>query len=246
MNGLTNKLDSRRPGLLLCACTATYLFLGEGLALAAEAAHGAEPDAHGAAAAHGGGHGAAHAGGLDYILSSDFWLHWPTKEDGRTGFLYICINFLVLMFILNKILFKNLVNSNREKSDHIKLELERASEARARAESLVGKYEERLSSLATEVDDIRKNAEEQAKKDGERIVAEAREDAAKMKRAAADSAEREGIRRQREIEAEVVDRAMAKAEQAIRQSFGAADQGRLLDAYVNEVGAADLGGKKAS
>jgi F-type H+-transporting ATPase subunit b len=237
----TARIFSKRSVLSLSV--AAYLLLGETLAWASpEGGHGHEADA----AAHGGGHGAAHPGGLDYVLSSDFWLHWPTKEDSRTGFLYICINFVVLMFILNKILFKNLVAANRDKSDSIKLDLERASEARSRAEALVAKYESRLAALTDEIAGIRKTAEEQAQKEGERIVAEAKEEAEKIKRSAADAAEREGVRRQREIEAEVVDRAMAKAEQAIRQSFGDADQRRLVDAYVSEIGTADLTGKKAS
>ena len=237
MNANHQRLTSQVSAL----CVGAYLFLDSALAWAGpEHGHGAEE------AAHGGAHGAHHAGGLDYILSHDFWLHWPTKEDSRTGFLYICINFVVLMFILNKILFKNLVAANREKSDRIKLDLERASEARSRAEGLVEKYESRLSALSDEIASIKKNAEAQARSEGERIVAEAKDEAAKIKRAAADTAEREGIRRQRQIEAEVIDRAMAKAEQAIRQSFGDADQRRLVDAYVSEVGTADLTGKKAS
>ena len=131
---MTHRFDSllRPRRTLFTLCVSSYLLLGESLAWAGynpEAAHEL-PEA--AVAAHGaGGHGAAHAGGLDYVLSSDFWLHWPSKEDTRTGFVYLCINFAVLMFILNKIMFKNLVSANREKSDHIKLELERASEARS-------------------------------------------------------------------------------------------------------------------
>ena len=194
------------PVSVFTLCVSGYLLLGEGLAgagLNPEAAQGA---AEGEAAAHGaGGHGAAHAGGLDYVLSSEFWLHWPSKEDTRTGFLYICINFAVLMFILNKIMFKNLVSANRENSDHIKLELERASEARSKAESLVDRYETRLSSLADEVESIRKSAEQQAGRDGECIIAEAQDDAAKIRSAAGERAERDGIRLQREIETEVVD-----------------------------------------
>jgi F-type H+-transporting ATPase subunit b len=232
-----------RSSTVLGLSVSAYLLLGSASAWASpEAAHGAEE-----AAAHGGGHGAQHAGGLDYVLSHDFWLHWPSKEDTRTGFLYICINFVVLMFVLNKILFKNLVNANREKSDRIKLDLERASEARTTAEGLVEKFESRLAALSDEITTIKHNAETQARHEGERIVADAKDEAEKIKRAAVEAAEREGVSRQRAIEAEVVERAMAKAEQAIRAGFGDGDQRRLVDAYVSELGEVELNeGKKAS
>lgn len=185
-------------------------------------------------------HGGDHAGGLSIFADRDFWLHWPTKQDSRTGYLWMLINFGLLMLVLNKLLFKNLRSANAEKSDHIKLELERASEARAKAEGLLGEYKGRLSDLQVEIDSIKKQAAEMARVEGQAIIEEAKEEAEKIRRAAAESAEREAVRRQRQIESEVVERAMAKAEAMIAQSFGDADQRRLIDSYITEVSSVDL------
>ncbi len=190
--------------------------------------------------AHGGGHG----GGFSILTDRDFWLHWPTKEDTRTGFLWMLINFAVLMLILNKLLFKNLRSANAEKHDHIKLELERATEARATAEGLLGEYKGRLSDLQAEIEQIKKQATELAESEGKAIVAEAKEEAEKIRRAAKEAAEREAIMRQRQIEDEVVDRALEKAEAVIRKSFGDADHRRLIDTYISEVESVDLGGER--
>lgn len=187
------------------------------------------------------GHG---GGGFQILTDRDFWLHVPTAEDHRAGFLYLLINFAVLMWVVNKVLIRNLRTSNAEKSDHIKLELDRASEARSKAEGIFAEYEGRLTKLDEEIEAIKKQAHDLAHAEGEHIISEAKSEAEKIRRAAVDAAEREGRIRQQKIEAEVVHRAMERAEAMIAQSFNDADQRRLVDAYVAEVDAVDLTGEK--
>jgi F0F1-type ATP synthase membrane subunit b/b' len=166
--------------------------------------------------------------------------------DGKTGFALIIINFVVLLWVLNKILFKNLRNNNAQASDVIRLELERATKARSEAEALVKEYEVKLAALETEVVDIREAARVAAEAEHERIVAEAHEQAEKIKQAAVRAGEREGARRRAELEAEIVEHALARAEAAIRSSFGPGDQRRLVDAWIDEVGKTDIKGEQLS
>jgi F-type H+-transporting ATPase subunit b len=162
-------------------------------------------------------------------------------EDGRTGFLILLINFVVLMFILDKLLFRNLRQRNAETSDVIRLELERATKARAQAEALVLEYETKLSALESEIEEIRAAAKLSAEAEHARILVEAGEQAEKIKLAATRAAEREAARFRVQLEQEIVDQAMSRAESAIRASFGGTDQRRLVDAWVEEVSAADIG-----
>lgn len=198
------------------------------LALASPPHGGEHGGEHGADAAH----GAEHAGGIKWW--GDGFLGGP-GEDGKTGFILIIVNFVVLMLLLNKILFKNLRSSNAEASDAIRLELERATKARSEAEALVKEYETKLSALETEVAEIRSHAKQTAEAEYERIVADAKAQAEKIEKAAVDAGEREAARRRAELENEIVESALARAEAAIRSSFGAADQRRLVDAWVDEV-----------
>ncbi|KIG12307.1 ATP synthase F0 sector subunit b [Enhygromyxa salina] len=191
------------------------------------------------AAGHAADHGAEHAGGIKWL--GDGFLGGP-GEDGRTGFLIILINFVVLMLVLNKLLFQNLRRSNAEASDVIRLELERATKARAEAEALVLEYETKLSALESEIVEIRAHAVQSAEAEHARILADAAEQAEKVKVAATRAAEREAARFRAELEREIVDQAMQRAEQAIRASFGGTDQRRLVDAWVEEVSSATIGG----
>lgn len=187
--------------------------------------HGEEAAAHGTTP------------GIKWI--GDGFLGGP-GADGRTGFLLIIINFVALVLILNKILFKNLRSSNAEASDAIRLELERATKARSEAEALFREYETKLQALETEVADIRAAAKVAAEAEYDRIVAEAREQAEKIEQAAVRAGEREALRRRAELENEIVESALARAESAIRSSFAPGDQRRLVDAWIDEVAKTDI------
>ena len=216
------------------------VWLGPLVALASPPAgeHAAGEAGH-AGAEHAAGHGAEHAGGIKWL--GDGFLGGP-GEDGRTGYLILLINFIVLMLVLNKLLFRNLRRSNAEASDVIRLELERATKARAEAEALVLEYETKLAALESEIEEIRANAKISAEAEHARILVEAGEQAEKIKLAATRAAEREAARFRVELEREIVDQAMSRAEAAIRKSFGGTDQRRLVDAWVEEVSAAQIGG----
>lgn len=173
-------------------------------------------------------------GGIKWL--GDGFLGGP-GEDGRTGFLLIILNFVVLLLVLNKILFKNLRSSNAEASDAVRLELERATKARSEAEALFREYETKIAALETEIVDIRAEAKRAAEAEYNRIVADAREQAEKIQTAAVRAGEREALRRRTELENEIVEQALARAEAAIRSTFAAGDQRRLVDAWVDEVAA---------
>lgn len=226
----------RRPGFALAAFAAT--FAAPLLALASPP-HGGE-DTTGAAGDHLTGPDAHGIHENEFKWIGDGFLGGP-GDDGRTGFLIVLVNFFVLMWILNKILFKNLRASNAEASDAVRLELERATKARSEAEALVKEYEAKLEALEAEVAEIREKAVSAAEAEHERILEEAREQAEKIKEAALRAGEREAARRRAELENEIVDQALAKAEAAIRSSFGGPDQRRLVDAWVDEVSATKLG-----
>jgi F0F1-type ATP synthase membrane subunit b/b' len=186
-----------------------------------------------------GDHGDQAGGGIKWL--GDGFLGGP-GEDGRTGFLIILINFAVLMLVLDKILFRKLRRDNAEKSDRIRLELERATKARAEAEALVREYDTKLTALEVEIASIRAAATASAEAERARILAEAREAAQGIERAASRAAERETARVRAELEREIATHALDRAESAIRSNINATDQRRLLDGWVADVGAAKLAG----
>jgi F-type H+-transporting ATPase subunit b len=186
--------------------------------------------------AAGGEHG-GHGGGGCADME---WVALQPDEQGRVGFLWVIVNFVVLMLVLNKLLFSKLRAGHARDRERIKGELERATEAREKAEALLDKYKAKLDKLEDEVKEIKDSARTTAEAEKKKILEGAKADAEKIKAGATTAAELESERRRKELEGEIVDRAVEAAEKAIRAQFGAADQRKMVDDYVGEVAQVDL------
>lgn len=185
------------------------------------ASHEASP--HGEAAHH----EAAHHGVT--------WFNWPNSEDHRIGLAYLLINFLVLAFLLHRLLIRKLVADNAARHDAIAAQVDAARKAMSDAESVIADYKGRLDRLERETKEILDQARAGAAADRERLFAEARAEVERFKAQALAMTQREIQLRRQQVEDEVLDRAIRRAEEILRERFTDADQGRLVDDYAIEV-----------
>jgi ATP synthase F0 subunit b len=173
-------------------------------------------------------------------------IEWVTPivgHTGKLGLLWSLINFAVLLWILEKILFKPLRNRTRNKHDTVKAEIDRATTAREQAESVLAEYQGRLGRLDDEIAELLADAKAKAEADRTRIIEAAKREAEQITAAARATAEREAAARRRQLEAEIIDRAVARAEALLRQRITPADQRGMADRYVDQLGAVDFGGR---
>lgn len=173
-----------------------------------------------------------------------FWA-WPDQMGDPVGIGYMLINFLVLLVILNQLIFKPLRKKHQARSEKIKEELERATKAREDAEELLKKSQARFEAIEQESTEILDSARNRAEQTSRRLIEKAEQDAQAIREGAEQFAKRNAARVRAEIEAEVAQRALEKAESTIRANFGAQDQSRMIDAYIQEVGQLNLGGPAA-
>ncbi|HET6582413.1 MAG TPA: hypothetical protein VFG69_03175, partial [Nannocystaceae bacterium] len=96
----------------------------------------------------------------------------------------------------------------------------------------------RLARLDAEAAELLADAKARADADRKRIVAAAEQEAERIRATAIATAEREADVRRRQLEAELVDRAVARAEEVLRKQFTASDQARMVDEYVGQIGSA--------
>lgn len=192
--------------------------------------------AHGEAAgeAHGDGHGGGHDGGI--VFFND-----PFAGEEKTGILWLLINFAALMFILNKLLFQPLIRKTAAKHDDIKSSLEKATSAHKEAESIIAEYRGRMEKLDDEIAELKANAKKRAEADRETIIADAKAEAERIKEAAKAAAERDAESHRKALENEILDRALERAEAAIRKTIASTDQRRMVDDYVSGLSGVKLG-----
>jgi len=166
------------------------------------------------------------------------WISPIFGNTGKTGLLWILINFAVLMWLLEKLLFSKLRARTAVKHDTIKSELERATSAREQAEKILGDVKGRLARLDAEEKELLADAKSRAEADRKRIVEAAEREAERIRAAALAAAEREADVRRTQLENELVDRAIVRADELLRKQFTPSDQARLVGDYVAQVGTA--------
>ncbi len=194
----------------------------------------ATPAAEHAGEANGDGHGGGHDGGIVFVND-------PLGGEGKTGILWLLINFAALMFILNKLLFQPLIKKTAAKHDDIKSSLDKATAAHKEAESIISEYRGRMDKLDDEIAELKADAKKRAEADRKKIIADAKAEAERIKDSAKAAAEREAESRRKALENEILDRALERAEAAIRKTIAAGDQRRMVDDYVQSLGGMKLG-----
>jgi F-type H+-transporting ATPase subunit b len=203
-----------------------------GQVASASPAHHGEPVGHEAAEAAAGAVQAAEHGGHSAGIT---WFNWPNAEDHRVGLVYLLINFLVLAFLLHRLIIRKLVADNASRHDAIKSQVTAAQQAMSEAESVLSEYKRRLDRLDQETREILEQARVGAESDRQRLLTEARAEVERFKTQAMASAQREVQLRRQAVETEVLDRAISRAEEILRARFTDADQTRLVDDYAVEV-----------
>lgn len=174
------------------------------------------------------------------------WVSDVFGNEGKTGLLFILFNFAVLLYLLNRILFKPLRERTHAKHAAVKSELEHATAAHEEARAMVDEYRDKLDGLNKEAESLMKDARERAEADRKRIIEAAEREAEQIKAAAQAAAERDAESHRSRLEAEVVDRAVERAEKILRERIGPADQRTMVDDFVARLGTVDFSGGKSS
>jgi F-type H+-transporting ATPase subunit b len=146
------------------------------------------------------------------------------------------INFVLLLVILRVFLYKPIVNMLDKRREKIRTDLEEAENARSQAEAARQEYEKQLEEAREERRSILAQAREQADKMREEILDKARGEAQGL--VAKTEEEMEALRRQALAGAqdEIVELAMAAAGRVVGESLDAKAHRRLIQEFIAEVG----------
>jgi F-type H+-transporting ATPase subunit b len=149
---------------------------------------------------------------------------------------YQLFNFGVLLFILIKFGGPAISKALAARHHQLKADLAAASVARADAEARLKQQEARLAALEQEIDGIRTGVKAEAEAEKARLIAAAEERAKRIKDETSFVLEQQIKEAEARLRREVALAAVDLAEQMVRKSLGAADQQRLVDTFVADVG----------
>jgi F-type H+-transporting ATPase subunit b len=145
------------------------------------------------------------------------------------------VNFLVLLFILWKLLYKPLVAKMEERTQAIKKSLEEAQAARAETERQRQQHTAQIQAAMAEAQSIRATALKEAGEEQRRLLEGARAEAAKLVANAKAEMEQDIRRARQQLRQEVGDLAVQIAERLIKKSLREEDHHRIVQEALSRV-----------
>jgi F-type H+-transporting ATPase subunit b len=146
------------------------------------------------------------------------------------------VNFILLMVLLTKLLYRPLVAKMDERTQAIKKSLEEAQAARAEAQREREEHAARIQAAHGEAQAIRAAALKEAGEEQRRLVESAREEAERLVASAKAELAQDVRRARQELRQEVGDLAIQVAERLIRKSLRDEDHRRIVDDAIARVG----------
>jgi F-type H+-transporting ATPase subunit b len=145
------------------------------------------------------------------------------------------LNFAVLAIGLFLVLRKPVAQALSDRIKGIKEELEDLETRKAEVEKQLAEYDTKLATLDKEAEQIIAEYIRQGEEAKARILKEAESAADKLEEQAKKNIENEFKQAKAELQAEIVEKALVKAEQAVKEKISAEDQERLVDEYLAKV-----------
>jgi F-type H+-transporting ATPase subunit b len=169
---------------------------------------------------------------------------WAASEGGHEGGLISLdkslivqvINFLILLVILQRLLYKPFLAKMGERTQAIQKSLDEAQAARAEATRQQEENETRLRAAHAEAAAIRAQAMKEASEEQKRLVEAARAESQRLVESAKAQMDDDVRRAREELRREVADLATAVAEKLVRRSLRDEDHRRIVAEAITKVG----------
>ena len=146
------------------------------------------------------------------------------------------VNFLILIALLSRFLFKPLQSFLAQRAEGIEKSLAEARLARESATKAQEEYRAQLLAAQREAAGMREQAQREVEADRQRLLKESREEAQRVLEDAKASIEVETRRARDALRQEVVTLSLAAAERLLGRALTTEDQKRLAEQFVRDVG----------
>jgi F-type H+-transporting ATPase subunit b len=160
-------------------------------------------------------------------------------EGGTKGWVstdtFRVMNFTVLAVALFFVLRKPLSQALSSRIKGIKEQLDELEAQKAEAEKKLAEYNQKLAQLEKEAEKIVDDYVRQGNEAKARILKEAEASAEKLQVQARRNIEHEFAQAKLELQKEIFEKSLVKAEEIIRSKFSGKDQDRIVDDYLKKV-----------
>lgn len=167
-------------------------------------------------------------GGADVVLAAG-GKGWLITDTARV------MNFAVLAVALFLVLRKPVSQALNGRISGIRKELDDLEAKKVEAEKKLAEYDERIRALEQEAEKIVAEYVKQGEDAKQRILNESKKAADKLEEQARKNIEHEFQNVKNQLQGEILEKALAKAEEIVKSSISDDDQNRLVDEYLEKV-----------
>ena len=158
--------------------------------------------------------------------------------------LWEVINFLVLLWLLKKYLYKPMTDMLDKRKNRIESDLEEAKQKKKEAEELKEKYENELKNAREKAQEIVEEAENRGKEKAEEIVEKAREDAERVKERNMEEIAQAKEEALDELRNEVASISLMTASKFLKEKLDEEKHKELVNNYIENLDEKKLGEAK--
>ncbi|HGJ1094568.1 TPA: F0F1 ATP synthase subunit B [Streptococcus pneumoniae] len=154
------------------------------------------------------------------------------------NFILITGSFILLLVLIKKFAWSNITGIFEERAEKIASDIDRAEEARQKAEVLAQKREDELAGSRKEAKTIIENAKETAEQSKANILADAKLEAGHLKEKANQEIAQNKVEALQSVKGEVADLTISLAGKIISQNLDSHAHKALIDQYIDRLGEA--------
>ncbi|HEU9127729.1 TPA: F0F1 ATP synthase subunit B [Streptococcus pneumoniae] len=154
------------------------------------------------------------------------------------NFILITGSFILLLVLIKKFAWSNITGIFEERAEKIASDIDRAEEARQKAEVLAQKREDELAGSRKEAKTIIENAKETAEQSKANILADAKLEAGHLKEKVNQEIAQNKVEALQSVKGEVADLTISLAGKIISQNLDSHAHKALIDQYIDQLGEA--------
>ena len=151
------------------------------------------------------------------------------------------LNFLILVVILRLVAYKPVARMLQQRSDKIQGDLDKAESDRKEAEATLVQYKQKLSDANVKAQEIIDKAEKVARDERDAAVEATKREIEQMKKNAEEDIQRDRERITAQLRGEVVSLSLAAAGKLISKNIDNKENERLINDFINKLDKDKLG-----
>ena len=179
--------------------------------------------------------------GLNVFVAANAWAsaagaehHVPTIGE----VVLPAINFIIYAAVLYYFALPMVRNLLRARREEVVTTIAQASAKKQQAEALVGEYRAKVAGVETEMQSIQASRRADAEREKAKTLSEAEAMAVKIQEDAHFLADREVIMAREKLREELANKAESTARELVQKNITAADQSRLAQEFIQQIGQA--------